>query len=134
LEPVADRQERDHGIGPSRNSEVVRLDPFVDRGTVVIARIWRGHTELRDAEEYLGLMRTVALPDYRSLPGNAGAYLLCRPGPTVVEFTTITFWSSEDEIRQFAGDDVTRARYYGFEAGFLLAQSPQVEHLKAYDR
>jgi hypothetical protein len=99
----------------------------------VIARIWRGHVEHCDADDYLELMRTVALPDYRSIPGNLAAYLLCRRGGAVAEFTMITFWESEAAIARFAGEDPTRAKYYPFDAGFLLALSPHADHLDAYD-
>ena len=37
----------------------------------MITRIWHGATPAAKCDEYLNLMRTVALPDYRSTPGNA---------------------------------------------------------------
>lgn len=99
----------------------------------MIARVWRGHVETRDADEYLALMRTVALPDCRSTPGNLGAYVLCRPGPSIVEFTVLTFWDCEEAVAGFTGDRPTRAKYYPFDPGFLLAMAPNAEHLDAYD-
>ncbi len=35
----------------------------------MITRIWHGTTHASKAEEYLHLIRTVAIPDYRSTPG-----------------------------------------------------------------
>jgi len=44
----------------------------------MVTRIWHGATPTTKSDEYLNLMRTVALPDYRSTPGNKGAYALRR--------------------------------------------------------
>jgi hypothetical protein len=38
----------------------------------MITRIWHGATPAAKSDEYLNLMRTVAIPDYRSTPGNEG--------------------------------------------------------------
>jgi heme-degrading monooxygenase HmoA len=98
----------------------------------MIARLWRGHVEAGDADEYLELMRSVALPDHHSASGNLAAYVLLRRGPTVAEFTMLTLWESEAAIAQFAGDPPRRAKYYPFDRGFLLALPPDAEHLEAF--
>ena len=38
----------------------------------MVTRIWHGATPAAKSDEYLNLMRTVAIPDYRSTPGNRG--------------------------------------------------------------
>jgi hypothetical protein len=98
----------------------------------MIARMWRGHVDASDADEYLELMRSVALPDYRSASGNLAAYVLLRRGPTVAEFTALSPWESEAAIAQFAGDPPVRAKNYPFDRGFLLALLPDAEHLEAF--
>jgi hypothetical protein len=45
----------------------------------MITRIWHGTTPAAKSDEYLNLMRTVAISDYRSTHGNKGAYALRRP-------------------------------------------------------
>ena len=45
---------------------------------LMVTRIWHGATPASKSDEYLNLMRTVAIPDYRSTPGNKGAYALRR--------------------------------------------------------
>lgn len=42
----------------------------------MMTRIWHGATPASKSDEYLNLMRTVAIPDYHSTPGNKGAYAL----------------------------------------------------------
>jgi hypothetical protein len=43
-----------------------------------ITRIWHGATPAAKSDECLNLMRTVAIPDYRSTRGKTGAYALRR--------------------------------------------------------
>src|ERR1700684_3179001 len=86
----------------------------------VITRIWHGATPATKSDEYLNLMRTVAIPDYRSTPGNKGAYALRRIEGDTAHFLMVTFWESEDAIRVFAGDAITVARYYDFDKHLLL--------------
>ncbi len=38
----------------------------------MITRIWHGATPLAKSDEYLNLMRTIAIPDYRSTPATRG--------------------------------------------------------------
>jgi hypothetical protein len=44
----------------------------------MIARTWHGVTPLAKADEYLHLMRTIAVPDYQAIAGNRG----CSPSGT----------------------------------------------------
>jgi heme-degrading monooxygenase HmoA len=100
----------------------------------MIARIWHGATPAARADEYLDLMRTVAIPDYRSVPGNKGAYALRRMEGDTAHFLMVTFWESEDAIRAFAGDDIGKAKYYDFDKNFLLELEPVSLHYETYDR
>ena len=107
----------------------------------MIARIWRGQVPTEKADAYVRLMRDTALPDYRSTPGNLGAYALHRehdadPGPDihsggVTEIVMLSFWESLEAIRAFAGDEVDTAKYYDFDDDFLLSKPSHVEHYSA---
>jgi len=100
----------------------------------MITRIWHGATPLAKSGEYLNLMRTVALPDYQSAPGNKGAYALRRIEGNTAHFLMVTFWESEDSIRAFAGHDIRVAKYYDFDKNFLLELEPYSTHYEMYDR
>lgn len=94
-----------------------------------IARIWTGHVPSSKAERYKSLMLEVALPHYHSVNGNAGAWCLSRGLPNgLTEFKMLTFWSSLDAIRAFAGEDYQTALYYDFDDEFLVAKAELVEH------
>jgi heme-degrading monooxygenase HmoA len=94
----------------------------------MIARTWHGETPVAKADEYLHLMRTVAVPDYHAIPGNRGVYVLRRISGETAHFLLITFWESEDAIRRFAGDDIEKAKYYDFDSDFLLNLEPTATH------
>lgn len=79
-------------------------------------------------------MRTVALPGYRSTPGNQGAYALRRIEGETAHFLMVTFWESEVAIRAFAGDDISAAKDYDFDQDFLLELEPCSTHYERYDR
>jgi heme-degrading monooxygenase HmoA len=98
-----------------------------------IARIWKGEVPLDRSDEYLERMRTIAIPDYRSTEGNQGAFALRRDLEDRAEFLMLTFWESTEAIKAFAGDDISVAKYYDFDADVLLGMTPHVEHFEVYD-
>jgi heme-degrading monooxygenase HmoA len=100
----------------------------------MITRIWHGATPAAKSDEYLSLMRTVALADYRSTPGNNGAYALRRLEGDTAHFLMVTFWESEEAICAFAGDDISVAKYYDFDKDFLLDLEPYSTHYEMYEK
>lgn len=98
-----------------------------------IARTWHGVTTAAKADEYLHLMLTVAIPDYRSILGNRGVHVMRRFEGDTAHFLLLTFWESEEAIRQFAGDDIAKAKYYDFDASYLLELEPTVTHYEVFD-
>ena len=99
----------------------------------MIARRWHGRVPAEKAREYLNLMRQVGLPDYRSTEGNRGAWCLHRREGDVVHVEMFTFWEDEAAIRRFAGSDLFKAKYYDFDAEFLLELEPEVTHFEVLD-
>ena len=98
----------------------------------MIARTWHGVTSLAKADEYLRLMRTVAVPDYQAIAGNRGVYVMRRIEDETAHFLLLTLWDSEDAIRQFAGEDIERAKYYDFDPDYLLELEPTVTHYEVF--
>jgi hypothetical protein len=75
----------------------------------MIARRWHGRVPAAKSDEYLRLMREVALPDYRSTAGNLGAWCLHRAEGEIVHVEMFTLWKDQAAIRRFAGDDIAAA-------------------------
>jgi hypothetical protein len=79
-------------------------------------------------DEYLDLMRRIALPEYLATPGNCGAWCLHRREGDVAHFEMLTFWDDTDAIKRFAGDDYDRAKYYDFDSDYLIEMEARVRH------
>jgi hypothetical protein len=94
----------------------------------MIARRWHGRVPAEKAGAYLELMRKIGLRDYRATEGNLGAWCLHREEGAIVHVEMLTLWEDEAAIRRFAGADLTRAKYYDFDADFLLEMEPEVVH------
>ena len=99
----------------------------------MIARRWHGRVPAEKGREYLRLMKEVGLPDYRSTEGNRGAWCLHRRDGDVVHVEMFTFWEDEAAISRFAGAELLKAKYYDFDADFLLELEPEVTHFEVLD-
>src|ERR1035437_5955600 len=102
-------------------------------GGFMIARIWHGRVPIARSAEYMRLMRTIALPDYKRIPGNRGAYALQRIEGNVAHVEMLTFWESKAAIAKFAGDEIEIAKYYDYDKDFLLELEPNVRHYEMWD-
>lgn len=102
----------------------------------MIARIWRGRVRPGLGHEYTAFLRERAIPDYRSIPGNLGAWVLAA-GSTennATEIITLSFWDSLDSIASFAGSDITIAKYYPEDQKYLMDFPERVEHYDLFER
>jgi len=75
----------------------------------VIARIWRGWASLATAGDYQRHYEAEVGAHLRAVSGFRGARLLRQEDGQEVMFTSITFFTSLDAVRGFAGDDYERA-------------------------
>jgi heme-degrading monooxygenase HmoA len=75
----------------------------------MIARIWRATATPEGAEAYREHFTDSVLPALRRLDGHQGAYLMRRDTDGRVELEVMTLWLSLDDIRSFAGPDLTTA-------------------------
>lgn len=98
----------------------------------MIARIWRGRIRASDVHAYRAYIADTGLTDYRATPGNCGADMLTRVDGDIAHVITLSFWDELDSIRAFAGEDVTRARYYPEDERFLLDFPERVEHFDVF--
>jgi heme-degrading monooxygenase HmoA len=94
----------------------------------MIARIWHGVTQAADADDYLNYINQTGIPDYRATPGNCGAFVLRRMEGDQAHFLTLSLWDSIESIKQFAGTDYDRARYYPEDEKYLLEFEATVQH------
>jgi len=71
----------------------------------MIARHWRGWTEVQNADAYERLLREKVLPSLKSIEGYKGGYVLRCDGPHEVEFAVINLFDSLEAVKRFAGPD-----------------------------
>jgi len=65
-------------------------------------------------------MKVRAAPDYGSVDGLERFYFLRRDEGDVAHFLLVTLWDSMGSVRQFAGDEPEKAKYYPEDDDFLL--------------
>jgi hypothetical protein len=73
----------------------------------MIARHWRGWTEIRNADAYEALLKNQVLPGLKQVDGYRGGYVLRSDGRDEAEFVVINFFDSLETVKIFAGVDYT---------------------------
>ena len=94
----------------------------------MIARMWRGLVRRDDAAAYAEYIGSTGMAEYRSTPGNQGAWMLRRDDGDHSEIITFSLWDSQDSIRAFAGDDIDQAVFYPEDDRFLIERDLRVRH------
>lgn len=93
-----------------------------------VARMWRGEVPLARADEYEQYLKSAGVAKLRSIPGNLGVDTFRRTVGDREEFVVISYWPSEETIRAYAGEDVTKARLLPRDPEFLIEPEPRVRH------
>ena len=100
----------------------------------MIARIWHGKTNIEKYEAYTDFLTSVAIPDYRKTPGFKGLSFLRRKLDEEGHFELITYWEDLEAIKNFAGQDYAKAKYYPEDNDFLLEFEPEVRHFDVFSQ
>ena len=102
------------------------------KGTVTpaVARIWEGRTPASIAEEYAAYLYEHGVKKLRATKGNLGVQVFRRTREGVTEFTTISYWSSREAIRAYAGEDIEKPRHLPKDPEYLLELPTQVKHFE----
>lgn len=90
--------------------------------------MWHGRVSTSKAEAYREFLNARAIPDYQSVKGNIGVYILKQSEGKITHFITLSFWENVEVIQGFAGEDVEVAKYYEEDRDFLLEFEPKVLH------
>jgi len=98
----------------------------------MITRIWHGRTTTDNAAAYRELVIASGIKDYKNTPGNMGAQLWQQQEGDITHICTVSWWDNIESIRAFAGEDVTRARYYPEDDAYLLEKEPNVQHYECW--
>ena len=97
----------------------------------MIARVWRGWVATADTEAYVRYIEATGIAAYTATPGNRGAWMLTRgldDGRT--EIVTLSFWTSLDAVKAFAGPDPGQAVFYPEDDRYLVDRETTVTHFE----
>lgn len=98
----------------------------------MIARIWHGRVRARDFEPYTTFMKSRAIPDYQGTKGFIKLSFLRRLDGDFAHFTLITYWKNLEVIKNFAGEDYEKAKYYPEDKSYLLEFEEKVIHHEVF--
>jgi heme-degrading monooxygenase HmoA len=111
--------------GPSAPTAATAAAPAGAR----IARVWHGRTKAARAEEYAAYL-AAALPKFRTIPGNLGYTMLREDGPDESHFMVVSWWTSTDAIRGYAGEDIAKTRFLPRDHEFLVDPESTVHNYR----
>lgn len=94
----------------------------------MIARTWRGTVAAGRGPGYLEVVARTGLPGSRQTPGNLGFFVLQRNAGDHDEILTMSLWDSEDSVKAFAGDDISRAVFYPDDDAWLISRELHADH------
>jgi heme-degrading monooxygenase HmoA len=94
----------------------------------MIARMWQGTVPKEKSELYQEYVNRTGLKDYFNIDGNITGFLFTRDEGNVTQFFVLSIWRDIEAIKEFAGEDYEKARYYPEDEQFLLELTPNVTH------
>jgi len=95
----------------------------------VIARVWRGWTEVEDADEYEAFVTETVFPDAEAeIPGLVDWEVLRREDGDRVEFATVARFDSWDAVEAFAGENYEQAHVPDRADALLADYEETVRH------
>ncbi len=98
----------------------------------MIARIWQGRTKVEHLEEYTNFMKVRAIPDYKKTDGFIKLTFLNRIDDEFAYFNLITYWKNLEVIKNFAGTDFEKAKYYPEDKNYLIDFPEKVTHYEVF--
>lgn len=98
-----------------------------------ITRIWHGKTPLEKGEQYLNFLIQDGTKEYRQTPGNISTRIWSSKQDDAHHFCTVTEWKNMESIKEFAGEDYRKAKYYPEDQGVLLEFEDTVQHYTCID-
>jgi hypothetical protein len=101
---------------------------------MAILREWRAEIRRPLKQEYVDYVTATGIAGYRCAEGNLGAVIATRDLDSErSEIVTLSWWKNEASVKAFAGDDISRSRYYPEDNRYLLTHPEFVQHYESTD-
>ena len=94
----------------------------------MITRIWHGKTKKEIADDYKNYVIKTGVKDYLQTKGNLNVQIWQREEGDETHILTVTNWKDLDSIKDFAGKDYEKAKYYPEDEKCLLELEEKVQH------
>jgi len=94
----------------------------------MIARHWRGWTQISDADAYESLLKNTVLPSLKGVQGYQGGYILRHDGENEAEFVVVNLFDSLEAVKRFAGPDYSSPVFEPEATRLLSRIEPVANH------
>jgi len=98
------------------------------RTSRAIARIWHGRTVASKADAYEKYLNDAGVSKMAKVPGNLGVEVLRRNQGGTADFIVISYWTTIDAVKNYAGSDFARVKPLDRDREFLIDPEPEVVH------
>lgn len=98
----------------------------------MITRVWHGLTKKENAEKYRDYVTETGVSDYLATNGNVDVQIWQKDEDETTHIYTVTRWDNLDAVKEFAGEDYGKAKYYPEDEEYLLEFEPDVKHYDSY--
>lgn len=100
----------------------------------MVARIWSGRTTKENYQAYSDFLIDVAVPDYKRINGCIElTFLKAITDDGLGHFKLISLWDNIESIKEFAGSDIHKAKFYTEDEFFLIEKDEFVEHFEVFE-
>ncbi len=96
----------------------------------MMARVWHGKTKTARAAEYYAYLNEAGVEKIKAIEGNVGVQIFRRTNGDITEFTVISYWTSLDAIKKFAGEEIEKTHPLPRDPEFLIDPEPTVKHFE----
>lgn len=93
-----------------------------------VARVWHGQVPASRGDEYQQYLYENGITKLLATPGNLGVEMFRRAVGDRADFVVISYWPSEEAIRAWAGENLTKTRLMPRDREFLIAPELEVKH------
>lgn len=94
----------------------------------MIARTRRAAVPIDRSGDFLRLLRSVGLGEYREIPGNLAAFVLQRRDADAAHFVMLSFWESMESSRAYADTSIDSALNTPIDPHHAIELEPTVRH------
>ena len=94
----------------------------------MIAREWKCLCPGEHRDGFLKHLYATGVAETAALPGFCGYQILEREADGAVEVTLVTYWTSLEDVKAFAGEDIGRAVLYPGDEVYEIVPETVVRH------